>query len=96
MGIASGVKAISFRCCASVSAFLLIPRFLVNFLKVVKNPSYNNNSTRNTQCINTDSEKQDVLSYKKDTIRIINTFIAVHNEILERSFWCHFALGPQK
>jgi hypothetical protein len=31
-------------------------------------------------------EKQYVLSNKKRHIRIINTFIAVHNEILERSF----------
>jgi hypothetical protein len=36
---------------------LLIPRFLVNFLKVVKTRAYNNNSARNTQCINADSEK---------------------------------------
>jgi hypothetical protein len=29
----------------------------------------------------------------KRTQELINTFIAVHNEILERSFWYHFALA---
>ena len=33
---------------------------------------------------------------KKETIRIINTLIAVHNEILERSFLLSCCVSPTK
>jgi hypothetical protein len=69
MGIASGVRQYHFAVVHPFRLFL-IPRFLVNFLKVVKTRAYNDNSTRNTQCINTDSEKRDVLSDKRTQLEL--------------------------
>jgi hypothetical protein len=56
MGIASGVKAISFRCCASVSAFI-DTSFLSKFPESSEKPELTIIIPARTQCINMLSEK---------------------------------------
>ena len=98
MGIAKGVKAISFLSWASVSAFLLRPLFLVNFPESNENPELTIIIPPAIRSASMLMPKK-VRTYwpiKKETIRIINTSMAVHNEILERSFLESDWVSPTK
>jgi hypothetical protein len=76
----------------------LIPLFLLNSPESNENPEF-------TIIIPPAIRKASILipkkiktywPIKKETIRIINTFIAVHKEILERSFLVSFCVRPTK
>jgi hypothetical protein len=98
IGIAIGVRAISFLCYAAASAFLLMPRFLLNLPESKENPEF-------TIVIPPTILKASILMPKKlnkychtnkDTIRIINTLIAVYNEIRDRSCLVSVWVSPTK
>jgi hypothetical protein len=98
IGIAKGVKAISFLSWASVSVFLLIPLFFENCPESKENPEPTiiipPAILRASMLI--PKKESTYCPTKNETIRIINTFIAVHNEILERSFFVSDCVSPTK
>ena len=98
IGIAKGVKAMSFRFCTSFCTFLFIPLVLLNFpeskekpeLTIINPPPIRKASMlipkkSNTYC-----------PMKKEMIKIRNTLIAVHREIRERSFLSSSKVKPTK
>ena len=98
IGMAKGVKATSFLFWASVSAFLLIPLFLVNFPESNENPELTimiPPAIRRASILMPKKEST-YCPIKKETIRIMNTFIAVHNEMRERSFLESDWVSPTK